>query len=346
MFTIRNFETKTLSWWHTQSSKMDFNPPYQRKGKLWTNTDKAFLIDSILNSFDLPKIYIADFTFMESKLKRTNKPYAIIDGKQRFEAIFDFFDGKTVLNKDFIYLENTDIDLSGLGYKDLKNNYPEIAAKFDNYNLAVVSIITDETSKINELFIRLNKSKALNGAELRNAMQGEVPQLIRDISNHPFFIENIKFSVSRGQDNNTSAKLLLSEFRGKLVDVQKSQLDRFVKDAINAEYDFSIAKSKVLATLDKMHKIFLKKDQLLKSSGLIPIYYFLTRNNENKNVREFLVKFNSERSKVNKMDEKDISSPEQQDLAKFNSLSRSLNSQTALNKCYEILIKYYNKSLL
>ena len=91
-FHVRTFETRTLSWWRTQRSKIDFDPPYQRRGHLWSKADKAYLIDSILNGFDVPKVYIADFTWGSSALNQKKLPYAIIDGKQRFEAILDFFD--------------------------------------------------------------------------------------------------------------------------------------------------------------------------------------------------------------------------------------------------------------
>jgi uncharacterized protein with ParB-like and HNH nuclease domain len=60
------------------------DPPYQRRGRLWSLTDKAYLIDSILNGYDIPKFYVADFTWGKSALNRRKLPYAIIDGKQRF----------------------------------------------------------------------------------------------------------------------------------------------------------------------------------------------------------------------------------------------------------------------
>ena len=65
---------------------------------------------------------------------------AIIDGKQRFEAIFDFYDGHVVLNDDFIYREDPSVRLAGLSYQDLLGPYSEIAEIFDNYNLSVMSI--------------------------------------------------------------------------------------------------------------------------------------------------------------------------------------------------------------
>src|ERR1700722_8575376 len=92
-FKITGSELKTLTWRKGRRAKIDMEPPYQRRGRLWSDADKAYLVDSILNGFDLPKLYVADFTWMDSKLNEKQLPYAIIDGKQRFEAIFDFFDG-------------------------------------------------------------------------------------------------------------------------------------------------------------------------------------------------------------------------------------------------------------
>src|SRR5713226_5923360 len=165
IFRVTQFEAKTLSWWRARRPKIDMWPPYQRRGRLWSVTDKAYLIDSILNGFDVPKIYVADFTWGDSKLNEKRLPYAIIDGKQRFEAIFDFYDGKITLNDDFVYRETPSTKLAGLGYQDLVKNHAEIAEIFDTYNLSVMSVIASSVEPINELFVRLNRSKPLTGAE-------------------------------------------------------------------------------------------------------------------------------------------------------------------------------------
>src|SRR5687768_5365417 len=129
---VTPFESKTLSWWRSRKEKIDMEPPYQRRGRLWSAADKAYLVDSILNGFDVPKLYVADFTYTDSPLNKKRLPYAIIDGKQRFEAIFDFFEGRITLNPDFVLLENPSLRLGGLGYRDLTQNHGDIAEIFDN----------------------------------------------------------------------------------------------------------------------------------------------------------------------------------------------------------------------
>jgi uncharacterized protein with ParB-like and HNH nuclease domain len=123
VFKVRQFEARTLSWWYQERDRIDMTPVYQRRGGLWSPKNKAFLIDSILNDFDIPKMYIADFTFGINGLNHQNKAYAVIDGKQRFETIFDFFEDRIVLGESFVYSDGPSLDLSGLGYKDLEHNH-------------------------------------------------------------------------------------------------------------------------------------------------------------------------------------------------------------------------------
>src|SRR5438132_13242816 len=104
MFSVSQFDAKTLSWWYTQRDSIDMKPKYQRRGGIWSTANKAFLIDSILNDFDIPKLYLANFTYASSPLNEHNKQFAVIDGQQRLEAIFDFFENKFPFPTGFAYL--------------------------------------------------------------------------------------------------------------------------------------------------------------------------------------------------------------------------------------------------
>jgi hypothetical protein len=132
--------------------------------------------------------------------------------------------------------------------------------------LSVMSVYTDEESKINDLFIRLNRSKPLTGGELRNAMKGIIPILIRKIRDHEIFNSKIKFQIRRGQDLNAAAKLLLIEFRGEFVDTKKTNLDRFVEEGMRSEnIEFERAQDKVIDNLNIMAELFIERDPLLSS---------------------------------------------------------------------------------
>ena len=184
--------SKPLIWWYTHRNSIDMNPSYQRRGRLWSQSDKAYLIDSIINGFDVPKLYLADFQMGESQLNTSKLPYAIIDGKQRLEAIFDFFDEKLVLNEDFMWRANPSLSLGGLSLRELRANHPKVAEAFETETVDIMSVVTNDEADINELFVRLNRSKPLTGAEIRNAMLGPVPDVIRNVARHSFFTENIR----------------------------------------------------------------------------------------------------------------------------------------------------------
>jgi len=340
---IKTFDPKTLVWWNNRRSKIDMSPPYQRHGRLWSPSDKAYLIDSIINGFDIPKLYMADFTYGDSDLNINKLPYAIIDGKQRLEAIFDFFDNAIVLNEDFVYLKNPSLNLSGLGYKDLVHSYPEIAEEFDNASLTIMSVISNSEELINDLFVRLNRNKPLTGAEIRNAMTGPAVDLIRRISKHDFFTTNISFSTVRMTDQDTVAKILMFEFHEKLLESKRRHLDEFVKEnKTKKDKDrLELAGRRVLEHLDDMATIFLPKDRLLTSAGVVPVYYWLIRDVSEEyfsKIRGFLVRTEEQRKVAQKLiavDPQNISLD--QELVQFNSFVRSANDASSLDGRVRIL---------
>lgn len=346
-FKVSAFDPKTLSWWRARKDKIDMDPPYQRRGHLWSATDKAYLIDSIINGFDVPKVYIADFTFLDTPLNRKRLPYAIIDGKQRFEAIFDFFDGNFTLNEDFVYLENPSLKLGGLGYRDLTQNYPEIAELFDTYNLSIMSVITNSEALINELFIRLNRSKPLTGAEVRNAMTGRAPEVTRQLAKHQFFTDYVVFKTQRGQDLNAAMKFLLFEFYKKPQDTKKVTLDAFVKHAEKHRPELELAARRTFSALDDLTSIFLPRDRLLASSGLLPVYYWFIHGLKQKEytaVRDFLVAFERGR-KENRRKLDDGASKRDIDplFVEYDQLNRNTNDQVSHVRRIEILRSKFEK---
>ncbi|MBM2711051.1 DUF262 domain-containing protein [Mesorhizobium caraganae] len=316
-FRVTPMQVQTLvSWWDEQPD-IDFDPVYQRKGHLWSKPQKQDLVDTVLNGFDIPKLYLADFTILDSALNEKKKKYAVIDGKQRLIALFGFFAGDFTLAKRFTFYEDPTLSLGGLSYEDLTSNYPKIARRYNNYALAMMSVVTDDEAKISELFLRLNTSKPLSGAEIRNAMLGDVPRLIRQIVEHPFW-SKIGFSTLRGQDKNAAAKLLLLEHAGSAVDTKKKQLDELVTkaNALSAsevsisdgdsnnldEYAFdddtdtegvvgdlieasaetentNVERSamRVLDTLSRLAPLFVTKDDVLRQAAQIPVVYWLGR---------------------------------------------------------------------
>jgi len=300
MFQVRAYEARTITWWYQKRGDIEFAPPFQRSGKLWSISDKAYLVDSILNEYDFPKLYLADFSYTGSTLNISKKKFAVIDGRQRLEAIFDFIENKFPLSQDFVLEGHLELDLRGLFYSDLRAQHPSIALVFEQFNLPVMSVITDDPAKINQLFVRMNRNKPLTGAEIRNAMQGAVPPAIRTIAAHIFFTDRCSFATQRGQDKNVAAKLLLLSHANQFVNTKKTDLDTFVKrfvDSFEASASqasaLSASKDRALAVLDQMAQEFDTNDPRLKASGLIPVYFRVVEEHGAHQFSEFLSFWNA-----------------------------------------------------
>ena len=346
VFKVSPFEAKTISWWKARRAKIDMSPPYQRRGRLWSATDKAYLIDSILNGFDVPKLYMADFSWGNSALNKKRLPYAIIDGKQRLEALFDFYDGTITLNDDFVYRAELNLKLAGLGYKDLVENYSEIAEVFDTYNLSVMSVLATSEEPINELFVRLNRSKPLTGAEIRNAMGGPAPEVFRKIAAHEFFTEYVSFAATRGQDLNTAAKLVMFEFQNGVTSTKKINMDQFVKIAAKDRAKLELSARRVMDTIESMSEIFLPRDRLLNSAGTVPVYYWFVRSlpaRQHSKVRPFLNSFEEARKANRQSAAKGPSGTNiDADMTAYDNLNRSTNDESSHTGRFEILTRQFS----
>ena len=180
-------ETKTIKWLNHYQETIDFSPSYQRLGRLWKRDQKQLLADSILNGFDIPKFY---FQFMPSISENKSKfyNYAIIDGKQRIEAILGFINDEFPLSDTFVFFnkENHD-EIAGKYFSEIEICAPAVAARFWQYELNIVFMDTTEPDMINEMFIRLNSGITVNTAEKRNATGGKLSNEIQ------IFCQNSKF---------------------------------------------------------------------------------------------------------------------------------------------------------
>ncbi|MFM5697106.1 DUF262 domain-containing protein [Aeromonas veronii] len=279
------------------------NPDYQRNGDVWTLEKKQLLIDSIINRYDIPKIYFHKFD--RSEARKTGYEYAIIDGRQRLEAIWQFIDGKFALREDITYLRDPSISIGGLTYNDLSSKYSKIKNRFDSTNLPIVVIETDDIELIEDMFSRLNEASPLNAAEKRNAYGGDVVAAINKIAKKDFFKQKVKFSDKRYQHKEVAVRLLFLqhclESMPRLYDTKKVYLDRFAKDFKDSDKSYvDKILNKCNETLSSLESIFIDNDPLLSSQSVIPVYYLtyqklLEQTPPRTFTRENLIKFNKDR---------------------------------------------------
>lgn len=270
----------TIMRLYSERDEIMLNPEYQRMGGVWTKEKKQLLIDSILNDYDLPKIYLHAFS---REQKRTGGyAYAVIDGRQRLEAIWQFIEGKFGLAEEFVYQSDAGIKLARLGYSDIAALYPKVKIKFDSFVLPVIGVDTDEQELIDDMFSRLNEAVPLNAAEKRNALGGELVSAIREVAAHEFFGRCVAFGNQRFQHREVAARFLLVEENlltlGKLIDTKKEYLDALAKNYRSGRSGVvRDLKGNVLSLLSLMDSIFLEKDELLRSQGNMVLYYLLIK---------------------------------------------------------------------
>ncbi|MCX6938463.1 MAG: DUF262 domain-containing protein [Verrucomicrobia bacterium] len=289
------------------------DPTYQRQGEIWSKEKRQLLIDSILNRYDIPKLYFHKLD--RQAIKSSNKMYAVVDGRQRLEAIFDFMDGKYELADDFEYLLDETVDMRGLNANDIAKKYPRIKQRFDAFNLPVVCVETDDLELIEEMFSRLNEAVPLNAAEKRNAIGGEMARTVTEVSKNSFFTKKVKFKNTRYQHKEGAVRLLFLEKcfdEGKVVDTKKPFLDAFVREH-RAGKSTKVARLKtaVASTLKEMSQVFVDNDNLLIAQSSIPVYFLLfreaiTEGKLNKLSRSIFIKFNEARQKNREIASEDI----------------------------------------
>src|ERR1051325_3565312 len=290
---------RSLLEWYLNREAIDMDPSYQRRGDLWSAFQKRLLINSVLNEYDIPKIYLADFTYGQTALNENHKPYAVIDGKQRLQIFFDFFDNELDLDATPVILGSESVRLAGLYYRDLKTRHSALARRFEDFVPTIMSVISDRMEEIQELFIRLNMNVSISGPERRNAMPGPLPPMIRTLSLHEFFRTYATFPNSRGQDLNLAAKILLIEETGGFANMKKKDLDKFVlNNQLRSAADFEPSYQRAVDTFGRMEQVFQKKDKLLMRQAQLPVYYFLIKSyfdTRGPIIRNFLVSFEDRR---------------------------------------------------
>ncbi len=343
IFRVGELEVQTVKKLYKEhkAEKIDFSPYYQRYGKLWGNEKNRLLIDTIINDFDIPKFYLNYFTEENNELNINNRLYAIIDGKQRLRAIFDFLDNKYSLSENIKFYKNTTFDLRNKSYSDLSIEFPEISAKIDNYILDVVFVITNDEEKLEELFTRLNGGIALTNAEKRNAIGGYMNEKIRRIvTENVFFTEKIRFKNLRFQHNDLLTRLLFLENTKEFISMTNSRLDKFMREN-NVENEINKATLfETLENIELLNSIFIPADPLLRNKGIVPVYYyFITRDKPKvEKTRDFLIKF--EQLRLLNRSEGIISAI----LSEFDRWNQqAVHSEKSLTNRYKILQRYYSK---
>lgn len=215
----RRVTQQDLSWFLDLNvqNKLNLNPPYQRKS-VWMPKDKRFFLDTVLNNYPCPAIYLQKQT--DEHYKTT---YNVIDGKQRLTTVIEFYNNKIRLPDDL-----GDVTLNNKKWSEIDDD--KVKKSFLNYSFSVETLDSLDYTEWNRVFNRLNSNaKMLSHQELRHShFKGWLVNRAEDEAEHPFWKE-IKISSTakarRMKDVEFISILMLVILEDRIVGFPQSALD-------------------------------------------------------------------------------------------------------------------------
>jgi hypothetical protein len=164
----------------TKEGKLVPRPDFQRR-LVWTSTDKAKFIDTILKAYPFPEIYLANGAVNVDTGEGTQ---LLVDGQQRVTTIVSYFQG--------------DAQIVGSRVSPYSSLTREQKEEFLNYDVAVRDLGSVTPEQIIEVFQRINSTKYdLNEIEINNAVYtGEFKRLAEELAEHQLFYSHKVFRSS------------------------------------------------------------------------------------------------------------------------------------------------------
>ena len=272
----RNSTTINIAnfWENFQLNKYNFDPSYQRKSDVWSESKKSFLIDTILKNFPIPPIFLHQH--IDETTGKTM--YDVIDGKQRLTSILDFIANKINTPDDFHSDGFGTEELSNINFKDLDK--PELSdwkKIFWRYDITVEYIDTDKSDIVNNIFDRLNRNgEPLTKQELRNAKfnESEFYKLIKKLSTNDTLKPILdKLQRNRLEDEEFVVELLLTSIEdeikvGDKPEIIDERISHYSKSDSSEIVDFEKKFMDSISILSKLNLDYKK----LKIEGVSHIY--------------------------------------------------------------------------
>jgi hypothetical protein len=163
-----------------KESKLIPRPEFQRR-LVWKIEDKNHFLDSIIEGYPFPEIYVADG---EVDLDTGGGTQLLVDGLQRVSTITQYFDA------------DPDLKLTTVpSYKDLPSDKK---TAFLQYDVAVRDLGAVSADQLVEVFRRINAtSYSLRDIEIHNArFRGEFKEFADRFSQIEFFSSHRVFNAS------------------------------------------------------------------------------------------------------------------------------------------------------
>lgn len=267
MSRFLNTTNRTVVWFKkaNDSGDLQMKPPFQRN-PVWTHPQKSYLIDSILNGFPIPEIYMQEFVD-----EKGSEQHIIIDGQQRIRACLEFIEGSYEIK------EEESVNWGGMTFDDLSADEKK---KIFGYSFMVRVLPDMSDEDIRGIFQRLNKNVvALNPQELRQATYwGPFIKTMQELSNYSYWSTTGIFTplnIRRMMDIEFISELAIAVLHGP--QNKKENLDEFYRE-YEEEFDAREALigifQRVLYELEQLYPD-IKNTRWRKKTDFYSLFTFL-----------------------------------------------------------------------
>ncbi|VVB67036.1 Uncharacterised protein [Candidatus Norongarragalina meridionalis] len=251
-----------------ESGDLDLDAEYQRDF-IWSLEKQGFLINSMLNDIDIPKIYLA----------KIGNRFECIDGKQRIKSIINFFSGfDTGRGRAYLRIHKDGITPGAWGqnYAELKQTNQN--KNVENYEFDVVLLEEPDVSYICEIFRRINLGRPLNGGEILNVRPGEMRDFVFRKANLPF-ISKVGLKDYRFSRQVVLAQILLNSLQFRKKEFSRARIEElraFFDSYQQLSEDDERKLEQVGFILEKMDSAFGPKAvELRRRAAIVSAYFFV-----------------------------------------------------------------------
>jgi hypothetical protein len=252
------------------------NPEYQR-GEVWSRTQQRKLIDSIMRGYPLPIIYLHHIKKGVGGFTRDD--FEVIDGQQRINAIYYFFEGAFPLFDPIAdeatarfpaFVKDQPCPWAGKQYETLSEDLKIYLLKTE---IAVAMIETHQINEVRDLFVRLQSGLPLNNQETRDAWPGNFTEFVLKLGGkpdvprypgHAFFksVLGMRPASDRGKTRQLAAQLAMlfltrrSKGADAFCDINAASIDAFYYDNLDFAHDCEDAQ-RLIDVLTRIEKMLL-----------------------------------------------------------------------------------------
>jgi len=262
-----------------RNKMLTVNAEYQR-GAVWNLREKQLLIDSIFRGYPVPMIFLHKKKQSVGKYSRDD--FDVIDGQQRLNALYEFFEGafflldpmsKSQKGRLPAFVRSQDCPWSGKQFNELTDT---LKKTIEQTTISVSMIETEDNNEVRDLFIRLQGGQPLNHQETRDAWPGNFTDFILKLGGkpdilryqgHSFFQKTLgmKPKTDRGKTRMLAAQLtmlFLEQRRSgswRLPDISNQALNEFYYDHLDFKTGSEEA-VQIVETLGTLEKILEGKN--------------------------------------------------------------------------------------